>query len=148
MYCISFNQLSMTKNFEYEIHPEEERMINRGKMMVLIRMGLAGVVVLVIVGILVFLFADPPGKVYISSNIKGATIYINSFPSEHVTDDLIEDLTSGKHIFSVVKEGFSITGDFTRKIKVLPGRIDSIYFELTKNGKNEDHKEVYGHQSD
>ncbi len=123
----------MTKNFEYEIHPEEERMINRGKMMVLIRMGLAGAFVLVIVGILVFIFADPTCKVYVGSNVKGATIYIDSFPSEHVTDVLIEDLTSGEHIFSVEQEGFSITGDFTRKIKVLPGGIDSIYFELTKN---------------
>ena len=135
----------MTTNIEYEIHPEEERMINHGKMMVMIRMGLAGAFLLVIAGILAFIFADPPGKVYVGSNVKGATIYIDSFPSEYVTDVLIEDMTSGEHVFTAAKEGYVVSGDFSRKIRVHPSGIDSIYFELEKN---EDHTEADGHESD
>ena len=135
----------MTENLEYEIHPEEERLIARAKMMVLIRMGLAGAVGLMIAGILIFIFADPPGKMFIGSNIKGAEVIIDSCPSGYETDVLIDDLTAGEHIFSVELTGFQIVGDFSQKIRIVSGGIDSIYFELEKIEEIED---SYGREGD
>lgn len=135
----------MTENLEYEIHPEEERLIARERMMVLIRMGLTGAVGLVIVGILIFIFADSPGKVFVGSNVKGAAVIIDSCPSGYATDVLIDDIACGEHIFSVELAGFQIVGDFSQKVRIVSGGIDSIYFELEKIEGIED---SYGREGD
>ncbi len=121
-------------NYHTEIgsDPEEERLIERGKIIVLVKMALIGVLLLIILGILLFIFVEPPGEVYISSNVKDATIIIDTVPTEYYTDTLIKEISPGEHLFTVNKEGYTVSGNPIIRLKITPGGTDSLHFELIK----------------
>jgi len=111
---------------------DEEKAVERGKLMVLVRFALSGALLLIILGILLFIFAEPPGKVYVISNIPGAVIVVDSYPTEFTTNALLEEVPPGEHLITVEKSGFRIIGDFFIKIQVSSNRCDTLYFFLEK----------------
>lgn len=119
----------MTEN---DYNDETEMIFERGKLMVLVRFALTGALILIIVGGLLFIFADPPGSVRITSNVKGAVIILNSYPTEFTTDATLNDISPGEHLFSVEKPGYRIVGKFVRKLKMYPNGSDSLHFILEK----------------
>ena len=125
---------------EYDFNDETEKIFERGKIMVLVRFALTGALILIIVGGLLFIFADPPGKVLVTSNVKGAVIILDSYPTEFSTDATLLDISPGEHLFSVEKSGYRIVGRFVRKLKIYPNGSDSLHFVLERIGDTDGSK--------
>lgn len=121
---------------EYDSLPDE-RILARGRLFVVMKLALAALLTLIIIAIMIYVFTEPGGEVYVSSNIEGARIYIDSYPTEYLTNSTILEIPSGEHLFSVELEGYNIIGNYVQRIKVSPGRSDSIHFILEKIGEND-----------
>ena len=117
---------------EFDLNPQEEKLLARGRVMVIVKLSATALTILLIIALAIFIITEPPGKVHVSCNIKGARILMDSYPTEFVTDAAIVKIPSGTHLFTVEMEGYRIIGDFTQKIKVTPGSSDSINFHLEK----------------
>ncbi|MBC8205144.1 PEGA domain-containing protein [bacterium] len=123
------------KTTELELHPEEVRMVNRGKRMVRIRLTLAVIISLVIIVSLVFLFSDTTGTLYVTSNVKGAKIFINAVETEYITDAEIIKIPYGEHIISVELAGYETVEPYAKKVKITAGRTDTVNFVLIPKEK-------------
>jgi len=120
----------MTENWENQPPTEEEQTMERGKTLVLVRFAVAGALLLILVGVLLFIFAEPPGEIYVTSNIPGAVIVIDSYPTEFTTNDLLKEVPPGEHLITVEKSGFRIVGDFFQKVDVSSNKCDTLFFYL------------------
>ena len=120
----------MIDNWENQSPTDEEQTMERGKTMVLVRFAVAGALLLIIVGILLFIFAEPPGEVYVTSNIPGAVIIIDSYPTEFTTNDMLKEISPGEHLITIERPGFRIVGDFFQKVDISSNKCDTLYFFL------------------
>ncbi|NQS97679.1 MAG: PEGA domain-containing protein [candidate division Zixibacteria bacterium] len=127
---------------EYDLQTEDERMLSRGRLLVITKLASSALIILAVLAVLIYIFTEPGGEVYISSNVEGARIYMDSYPTEFVTNSTIAEIPGGVHLFSVGLEGYRTIGDYVQRVKVNPGRSDTINFVLEKiEAHNEPHSD-------
>jgi len=80
---------------------------------------------------LFFRFVKNVGYIEIESNLKGALIYIDNFPTGLKTDNTLEDLVVGPHTVYVRLEGYIASPD-SIIVNVVKEDGVKIVFELTK----------------
>ena len=84
-------------------------------------------VIMVAAAIWVYRIAQPKRVLVVTSNVPGASIFIDNLLSSHVTDATIHRISPGKHKIAVYKAGFE-----TKFVPVVIGKSDtaSVHVEL------------------
>ncbi len=80
---------------------------------------------------LFFRFITNVGYIEIETNVKGALIYVDSFPTGLKTDNTLEDLEVGDHTVFVKLDGYNVKPDSV-VVEVIKEDGVKIVFELTK----------------
>ena len=85
------------------------------------------------VALVIVLLSEKTGSIQVISNIKGASIYLDSAPMEPVTDAIFTDIPVGKHVVSVEMPGYKIVGDPSQTVELESNEREIVIFMLTED---------------
>jgi len=95
-----------------------------------IQIAVAGIGLIVLIGLAIYLFALPsgPGSIDITSTPSGASIYLDG-SNKGVTPKTISGVSAGSHTIKITKSGYE---DYNKKVTVTAGETASISVDLVK----------------
>lgn len=79
------------------------------------------------------LLSDKTGSIQVISNVKGASIYLDSSPAEQKTDAIFTDIPVGKHVVSLEMPGYKIVGDPSQQVNLSTNEREIVIFVLEED---------------
>ena len=83
--------------------------------------------------VIIALLSEKTGSIQVISNVKGASIFLDSSPSEQKTDAIFTDIPIGKHVISVEMPSYKIVGDLSQQVNLSANEREIVIFVFAED---------------